>query len=158
MAATDTEAWQLMEGVGMDGMIKTLMRRLLPLSSCSVGAMVLLALAFSRGLLSPRGLGIAILALGVAAGIWAVLIVKKSAKEFKEPSGPSGLSIDAVTRKRRLLGIRVGKIAIVVLALLLIFGLLQGGPLLPLLVGAIVNLCIMGAVIQVVVRLQRSLH
>lgn len=155
MAATDTEAWQPMEGVGMDGMIKTLMRRLLPLSACSVGAMVLLALAFSRGLLPPRGLGIAILALGVAAGIWAVLIVKKSAKEFK---GPSGLSIDAVTRKRRLLGIRVGKIAIVVLALLLIFGLLQGGPLFPLLVGAIVNLCIMGAVIQVVVRLQRSLH
>jgi hypothetical protein len=133
------------------------MRRLLPLSVCSVGAMVLLALGFSRGLLSPRGLGVAFLTLGVALCIWAVLIIKKSAREFTVPLGPSGVSIDAVTRKRRLMGIRVGKIAIVVLALLLIVGLFQGGPLIPLLVGAIVNLCIMAAVIRVVVRLQKSL-
>jgi hypothetical protein len=146
---------QAVEGASM---VKTLMRRLLPLSACSVGAMVLLALGFSRGLLSPRGLGVAILTLGAALGIWAVLIIKKSAKEFTVPPGPLGASIDAVTRKRRLLGIRVGKMAIVVLVLLLIFGLRQGGPLLPLVVGAVVNLCIMAAVVQVVIRLQRSLH
>ncbi len=142
----------------MDGMIKMLIRRLVALSACFVVAMVLLALGFSRGLLSPRGLGIAILTLGVAVGIWAVLIMRKSAKELKVPPGPPGASIDAVTRKRRLLGIRIGKVAIVVLLLLLIFGLLRGGPLLSLLAGAIVNLCIMAVIIQMVIRLQRNLH
>jgi len=146
-----------MEGGGMDD-TRALMKRLLPLSVCSVGAMVLLALGFSRGLLSPRGLGVAILILGFAVAIWAALIAKKSAKESKVPSAPSGLSIDADTRQRRPLGIRVGKIVIVILALLLIFRLLQGGPPLLLAVSAIVNLFIMAAVIQVVVRLQRSLH
>jgi hypothetical protein len=142
----------------VDSIIKTLMKRLLPLSACSVGAMVLLAWGFGRGLLSPRGLGIAILTLGVVASIWAVIIFKKSAKASKVRSDASELSIDAATRKRRLLGIRVGKIAIVVLALFLVFGLLQGGPFLPLLVGAIANICMMAAIIRIVVRLQRSLH
>jgi hypothetical protein len=142
----------------MDIMIKTLTRRLLPLSVCSVGAMALLALGFTRGLLSPRGLGAAILALGLAVAIWAARIVEKSAKESKSPSAASGPSIDADTRKRRVLGIRVGKIAIVILALLLTFRLLQGGPPLFLAVSAIVNLCILAAIIQVVVRLQKSLR
>jgi hypothetical protein len=52
----------------------------------------------------------------------------------------------------------VYKIVIIILALFLISSLSQGGPLLPRVVGAIVNLCIMAAVIQVVISLQRSLH
>lgn len=133
------------------------MKRLLLLSSCSVGVMTLLALGFSRGLLSPRELGIAIVMLGGGVGTWAVLIMKRSAREFKLPPGTS---IDDVTRKRRLLGIRAGKVAIAVLAVLLLVRLrgIGSDPLLPLLVTIAINLCIMAAVIQVVVRLQKSLH
>jgi hypothetical protein len=142
----------------MDDMTRGFMERLLLLSVCSVGTMVLLALGFSRGLLSPRGLGVAILILVFAIAICSALIVKKSAKASKGLSASSGLSIDTDTRRRRLLGIRVGKIAIIILALLLVFRLLQGGPPLLLVASAVINLSIMAAVIQVVVRLQRSLR
>ena len=47
----------------------------------------------------------------------------------------SGASVDAATRKRRVLGIRMGKFAIVALVLLLIVGLLQGRPFLTAVVG-----------------------
>jgi hypothetical protein len=142
----------------MNGMIKILVRRLLPLSASFVAATVLLAFVFSRGLLSPRGLAIALLALCIFGGMWAVIIIRKTAKELEVQPGSPEASLDAVTRKRRLLGIRVGKIAIVALLLCLVLGLLRGGPLLPLLAGAIANLCIIAAIIVVVVRLQRSLH
>jgi hypothetical protein len=130
----------------------------LPFSASFVAAVVLLEFGFSRGFLSPRGLAIGLLALCISGGMWAMIIFRKSAKELEVQPGSPGASIDAVTRKRRLLGIRVGKIAIVVLVLLLVLGLLQGGPLLPRLVGAIVNVWIIAAIILVVVRLQRSLH
>jgi drug/metabolite transporter (DMT)-like permease len=82
----------------MDGMTKTLFRRLLLLSVCSVGVTILLALEFGRGLLSPRELGIALLILCVAIGGGAVLIIRKSVSEHRE--GPKS-SIDDVARKRR---------------------------------------------------------
>lgn len=123
-----------------------------------MAAVFLLAFGFSRGFLSPRGLAIGLLALCISGGTWAMIILRKTAKELEVQPGPPGSPIDAVTRKRRLLGIRVGKIAIVILMLFLVLGLLQGGPLLPRLVGAIVNVWITAAIILVVVRLQRSLH
>jgi len=81
----------------MDRMIKTFFRRML-LLSVSVGLMILLAVEFGRGLLSPRELGIALLILCVAIGSGAVLIVRKSAGEYRVAPEPS---IDDVTRKRR---------------------------------------------------------
>jgi hypothetical protein len=142
----------------MNGIIKTLVRRLLPLSASFVAAGVLLAFGVSRGLLSSRGLAIGLLALCICVGMWALIISRKTAKELEVQLGLPGAPIDAVTRTRRLLGIRVGKIAIVVLMLCLVSGLLRGGPLLLVLGAAIINLCIVAAIIIVVVRLQRSLH
>jgi hypothetical protein len=118
----------------MDSIIRTLMKRLILLSACTVGLMILVAREFARGLLSPRGLGIAHLVLSIAVGVWAVLIVKKAAKAYTVLPIPSGTALDPVTRKRRLVGVRVGQ------------------------VGAAVNLCIIAVVIRVVVQLQRSLN
>ena len=142
----------------MDGVMKTLMKRLLLLSVCALAVLVLLAREHSHGLLSPRQFGVVLLMLCVFMAGGAVLIMRRTVKEFKEPPGPSGTPIDEVTRKRRVLGIRVGKVAIVVLAVSLVLGLRQDGPRLLLLLGAAINLCIMAAVIWAVVRLQKSLN
>jgi hypothetical protein len=138
----------------MDRVTKILIKRLLLFSACSLGAMTLLVLAFSRGFLSPRGLGIALLIMCVAIG--SVAIIKKSAKEFAILPGTS--IDDTTTRKRRLLGIRAGKAMIALLALTLVLGLFRGGPLAPVLVGIAVNLAMMLSLIWWVLRLQRSLH
>jgi hypothetical protein len=73
----------------MVGIKKRLFGRLLLLSVCSVGATILLALEFGRGLLSPRELGIALLILFVAIGGGAVLIIRKSASEYRTAPEPS---------------------------------------------------------------------
>jgi hypothetical protein len=52
-------------------------------------------------------------------------------------------SIEDVTRKRRLLGIRFEKVAIIILGLLLILGWFHSGPRLAKLVGSPITLCIM---------------
>jgi hypothetical protein len=140
--------------------MKTIMKRTLLTSVCAMGVLILLTRGFAHGLLSPRGLGIALLTVCVGIGIWAVLIIRKTAAELRATSVPAGASIDEATRKRRLLSIRAGQLAIVILALSLLIGLRQirTAPLLPLVVGAAVNLCIMAVVIRIVVRLQRSVN
>jgi drug/metabolite transporter (DMT)-like permease len=80
----------------MDGMFKTLFRKIL-LLSVSGGVMVLV-LKFGRRLLSPRDLGIALLILCVAIGSGAALIVRRSVTKYRE--APES-SIDDVPRKRR---------------------------------------------------------
>jgi hypothetical protein len=80
----------------MDGMFKTLFRKML-LLSVSGGVMIVLVLEFGRGLLSTRELGIALLILCVAIGSGAALIVRRSASEYRE--APE--SIDDVPCKRR---------------------------------------------------------
>lgn len=60
--------------------------------------MILLAVEFGRGLLSPRELGIALLIVCFAIGSGAALMVRKSASEYRE--APEA-SINDVTRKRR---------------------------------------------------------
>ena len=98
-----------------------------------------------HGLLSPRGLGIALLTVCIGIVIWAVIIIRKTAAELRETPTPQEVPIDGATRKRRLLGVRAGQLAIVILALSLLSGLRQIGtaPLFPLAVGAAVNLCTM---------------
>ncbi len=81
----------------MDGMFKTLYRKML-LLSVSGGVMIVLVLEFGRGFVSPRELGIVLLILCVAIGSGAALIVRRSASEYKE--APEA-SIDDFPRKRR---------------------------------------------------------
>ena len=66
---------------------------------------------------SPRGLGIALLTVCIGIGIWAALIIRKTAAELRATSALPGASMDEATRKRRLLGIRAGQLAIVIPAL-----------------------------------------
>lgn len=122
-----------------------------------MGAVILLSHEFSQGLLSPRGFRIALVAVAVGMSVWAGLILNKTTRELRRPLGSPDTPIDGTVRKRRLLGIRAGKAMIVLLAVSLIFGLSQGGPLLPILVGVAVNLGMMAALIWWVVRLQKSL-
>jgi hypothetical protein len=141
-------------------MMKTLMKRLLLLSACSVAAMVALAIEFSHELLSPRQLGIALLVLCIAIGTGAVVIVKKSAKEFALAPALPGTSIDAVTRKRLIWQIRAAKTMIVLMGVALVAGLaeVKNGPLLPLLVGVAMNLMITATSVRTVVRLKKILN
>jgi hypothetical protein len=143
----------------MDSMTKTVMKRLLLFSACSVGVMTLLTVAFSRGLLSPRGLGIALLTLCIAIGSAAVLIIKKPAKEFAVSPGPHG-TIDAVTRKRLLWRLRMAKTRIVIMGIALVLGLTQirDFPVLALLVGLALNLLITAQSVQTVMRLKKILN
>jgi hypothetical protein len=140
------------------GAMKTAMKVKLAFSFCSVGLVVLVSLAYSNGLLPPRGEGIVLLILSIAIGTSGVLISKKLAKRTGVRPEPPGASVDDVTRKRRIRGIRAGKIAIIILLLLLIFGMRQDGPLYAKVVGAAVNLFIIAAIAQLIVRLQKSLH
>ena len=144
----------------MDSATKTHTQRMLLVVVCCFGAIVVLALGFANGILSPRGLGIALLTVCVAVGIGVVIVTRKTAAELSETSEPLGIPINEATRKRRVLGIRVGQLAIVVLFVLLLNGLREIGrvPTLPVLVGAGINLCIIAAVVWVIVRLQKTLN
>lgn len=141
--------------VTMDGLIKTYVRRVLLLSACSVCALVLVSLGFSYGVISPRGLGIALATLGAAIVYCLLLIARKTAKQLRVPAG---MSMDAATRGwgRRL--VRVLKIWIVVLALSLAYSFSQDMPVSSRLVGIAINLCLVAAGIQTIVRLQKRLR
>jgi len=140
--------------------LESLVKKLLLFSAGLLAVSLLLAHEFTVHSLSPRGLGIALLILLVATFFVLTLALFRSrsaAPPFERPAGSP--TTDPITRRRRVLGIRLGKTAIVILALLLVNALRQigSGHLLPLLVGVAVNLCTMAAVIQVVLRLQKSL-
>jgi hypothetical protein len=62
--------------------IKTLKERWALFYVCFVGVGLLLSAEFGRGLFSPRAFGIALMLFCLAAFAGAVLITKKSAKEF----------------------------------------------------------------------------
>jgi|HubBroStandDraft_5_1064220.scaffolds.fasta_scaffold120535_2 hypothetical protein len=68
-------------------------------------------------------------------------------------------TVDSEMRKRRLLGIRLGKIAILILALGLLNALrmMRDNPAWPLAVGAAMNVLMVAAVVILIRRLQRSL-
>ena len=142
----------------MDSVIKMVMKRLLLLQVCSIAVTVLLAREFSHGVLSPRGLGIALLMVCIAIGVGFVLI-KRSAKELTIPSGQSESPVDDVTRKRLIWRLRAAKTMIVLMGVGLVFGFTQvrNGLLFPLLVGLVMNLLITAKSVQTVVRLKRIL-
>ena len=118
---------------------------------------MLVALAFVAGFLSPRALGIALLLLVVGEAALFLRIVRKAAKVSRMQLEP--VCVDKAERRRRLLYIRLGKMAILFLVLLLINGLLKlrGGPLMPLLVGIAMNILATFAIARTVMRLQSSL-
>ncbi len=143
-------------------MIKTVMKRLLLLYACALGMTVLIVREFSHGLFSPRGLGVILLTLCIALGSTAVLVVKKSAKEFALQPSPPGTHIDAVDRKLLLRVVRNAKIRIATMAALLVLGMglpeIRNVSLWALLVALAVNLLIIVTSARTVIRLKRILN
>jgi uncharacterized membrane protein YqhA len=138
--------------------LKTLFKIALMFSACFLGVSLLLVHEFAVGFLSPRAMGTALLllCLCIAGGsIFVLTIAKAQRRSGDQPEKPLG---DAV-RKRRLLQIKLGKIAIVILVFALLSGLLKlrNGPIWPLLVGITMNILITFAIARAVMQLQTSL-
>jgi hypothetical protein len=138
----------------------TLAKRLLVLFVCFVGVGSLLNYVFGRGLLSPRGLGVALLILCIALVSGFLLSVKKSAKEFAMPLEPDGTATNATTRKLLLWRMRRAKKRIVIMVFVLALALInfRSFPLLPLLVGVALNLLITARSVQIVFRIKKALN
>jgi hypothetical protein len=119
--------------------------------------LLLVVVAFVRGLLSPRAVGVVgILAMIGFSVLTSIVFKKHPLSAVMSPSKP----IDAITRRQRIRAIRNCKLLVLVMVLCLLYGLLQfdKASLFPELVGIIVNLCITTSLIYIIVRLQRSLR
>jgi hypothetical protein len=139
-------------------MTRTIGRKLLLLFACSVVAAILVSYEFGRGSLSPRGLGIALLALLIAIGIVLVLIIR-SAKGFTAPLGQPETSIDPANHKRLFWLIRMAQARVATMAVVVVLGLTQirDFPVWALLVGVAISLAITAKSVQTVVRLRKIL-
>src|SRR5438552_7951296 len=105
---------------------RTVVRRVFALSFSCVGLVILLALGFRRGLVSPRGTAVGLVTVTVALGVGALLVTKSTIRELGASAWSSGMPMDVATRRRLVLRIRAWNIAIVVLGLSLILGLVRG--------------------------------
>ncbi len=141
-------------------MMKSIVTRLIALSLCSLGAVILLGYEFSEGALSPRALGLILLILCSVIVIMVAFIIRR------KPNSPSaipeslGTPIDAAGQKQLLWRIRMAKLRIIIMILALVWGLTQmrNLPLFPLLLGAIVNLVVTGMSIRTIVLLQKTIR
>jgi hypothetical protein len=141
----------------MDGLLKTAIKKMLLMQVCLLGVLILVSIAFSRGLLSPRELGIAMVILFIAIFISLRLIRKKLAKQIAEPA----IALDDDTRRRILRGIWMRKVWIGVLALLLLVGIANGvanRAWLPTLAGVGMNLLWMYVTAHEIRRLRERIN
>ena len=129
------------------------------------GACVLLAMVwiFIKHGLSPRGFGVAVLIWWIAmfAMIFALIRSRqRSAEDFRRQQIAQGASADVLDRDRCVSNIRRMKRLIVVFAILLGYGLLttQGQPLLPRLVGVMVDVVILGTCAHTLYRSKKRLQ
>jgi len=118
---------------------------------CSVA--LLLGHEYIVGVISPRGLGIALAALFVASVMGVAFLLKSgSSRKSILKSGDEG------SWRGRVLAIWAGKIAVVVLMLVFLNGLwhIRQRPLAPRLVGLGANLLVTFAVIGAVRKIKRG--
>jgi hypothetical protein len=121
----------------------------------------LLFLAFNRGLLSTRALGVSLLIMFLT--IFAFMFVMRtSAQKFNIPCTAPSAPIDEITRKQLLSRMRMAKLEIVVLAIGLRVALtrlkeLLSGFLLPLLIGLAICLYMLTKSVRTVIRTQKLL-
>ena len=139
--------------------MKKLIKWTLLFSVSFLGVLALLTGALTQGYLSPRAFGLALVVLfGVSFAVFALAALKHVSVRRRDPSHSP--SVDALTQRRRVLGIRAAKAAIAVLGILLVMSLLRMGtvPLFPLLTGVTMNICTIAVVVWILVRLQRQAH
>lgn len=134
----------------MESLPKTVLKRTLRLAAYVIGVSTILGGAFSSGLLSARAFEIAFLAFGATIVFFAVHIMRTSKERESPPLNAE--------RRKRLFGVRLGKVAIMVLVLLLANGLFQDGPAIPKLVGATTNVCMIIVIASAIRRLEKKLH
>lgn len=136
------------------------------MSVCTVGVVILLAREFAHGLLSPRGLGIALLIVCIGIGLWAVLIMRKTGAELilerkraaQSLEGPAVTAIDLLRSKQRMFFIRLYKGVIALLVVALVTGLSKAKyfPWWATLVAVALNLGMTASFIWALRRLQKS--
>jgi hypothetical protein len=123
---------------------------------------ILTAIAFMYvfKVLSPRDLGIAMVASLVIFFIFTLVMQRRDFKAYWKAREWPEHSIDATVRKRRIRTIRRLTFSIVFLHLVLWYGLWEtrGQSLPPRLVGATMNLLFTGLMIQAVIRIRQSLR
>jgi hypothetical protein len=137
----------------MYGLPKAVFKKLLLLQVCLLGAIFLALFAFSRGLLSPRALGIAMVALFIIFFFSLGLLRKNLAQKSAKTVTP----FDDDTRRRISRGIWMRKVLIGVLALLLVVGIGNGvghRAYFPTLAGGVMNLLWMYITAQQIKRLR----
>jgi hypothetical protein len=124
---------------------------------CFLGTLLLLVWASVARILSPRGFAIAVLVLCVVYAFAFFFLFKSAAQMFQISEQVSDQSA-ILAKKMRY--IRNGKIAIVILVLLLLNGLreIRNGPLVPLIIGAAINLCIIAFIVRMVTHLKKSMR
>jgi hypothetical protein len=140
-------------------MVKTIKEKWLLLWGCAMGVGILLVCAFTRGLLSFRGFGIAVVILGIAYAAAMVLIIRRSAKGLEVPEVPVVGTIDDGTRKLFLRRIRRAKINIALLSVVLVLAIIQirEFPWPALLLGGVLNLLTTAHEVRTVIRLRKIL-
>jgi hypothetical protein len=134
-------------------------RRFLLLGCGGALVVVALALALRNGLLSPRALGLLLIAYVACVAVAVFVILRNVRARFQASMGESTDIADDATRKKfrkRIRGLRLG---VAFFAFVLVYGLWEtrGGPWPPRLVGATMNLLFQFVMIQSIRRMQRQL-
>lgn len=139
----------------------SILKATLLFSAGFICALLGVVLAFSKGFVSPRWLGIVLLLLCIG-GVIALFAVSRrfATAEVFNAAPVASNTTDPTVRKRRLFLIRFYQAWIVLLVVCLVSALGKAGsvPIAPLAVGVVVNLSIVAACLLMVKRLQRSLR
>jgi hypothetical protein len=111
-----------------------------------VGTPILIAGLFVAGKISPREMGYACVAVCLAAIIVLTLLLAKSARVARSVAHRSKPGDGPTTRKEILRRIRFCKVAIAVMLLIFVYALwaTRNDPLLPRIVGAVINIAVTG--------------
>ena len=134
-------------------------RRFLLLISGGLLVLIPTALAFGNGLLSPRALGLVMIAYVACVAAAIFVILRNARARFQASSVRSTDIADDATRmkfRKRILRLQVG---VAFFAIVLVYAVWEtrGDPWLPRLMGATMNLLIQAVLIQSIRRMQRQL-
>jgi hypothetical protein len=138
---------------------KQLNRRNLLRVACFASAVILIVIVYLFGVLSPRGLGIAILTSAFLFFIVTIVGLQKDSKAYWHDKGWPEKSLDEATRNSRRKAIRAQVRLLAILQLALWFGLWaeRAGLSWPILVGVVINLLFCAVLIQSILHLRRTL-
>jgi membrane associated rhomboid family serine protease len=143
----------------MSQVMKLILKALLLFLAFTLVVSVVAFVLLRHGGLTPGGAAV-LLASAVFAvfAIYLALAWRSEIRTRNQMQLPEA-TVDSEARKRRLLGVRLGKIAILILALGLLntLRMMRDNPIWPLAVGAAMNVLMIVAVVIPIRRLQRSL-